>query len=187
PGAPFRAGLLAPLLAPDGEPLRAQLLQLGDGAPLQEHVPVGALGLAGLDLRLGAVDELRVATAAALPQRRDIGLHRERQLTDVALRADVLDDLPLAEGDTLIALERQPVQVGAAQRTFGHVDSPLPGLPGDVRGGDFWVNASDAPRVPHRASRIPFPAPRTRHRRTGGAEGSGLVDHATADRPRVPT
>ena len=59
------ARLLAARLAQQRQALLEQLLQLGDGATLQEHVPVGADVLDLLGLGLGAVDR----SLASLPQR----------------------------------------------------------------------------------------------------------------------
>ncbi len=63
------------------EPLGEDLLQLGDRAPLQEHVPVRAGRLLGLRLLRLAVRAQRLGAAArALPHRRDVGLDRHRDL-----------------------------------------------------------------------------------------------------------
>src|SRR6478609_1312696 len=88
-GGTLARRLLAARLAQQAQPLLEQLLELGDGATLQEHVPVGpnVLGLLGGHLR--AVEELGLVAAAALPDGGHIGLDAERKLDPVPLRTHV--------------------------------------------------------------------------------------------------
>src|SRR5687767_924014 len=66
------------------EALLEDVLQLRDGAALQQHVPVGARGLDLLLLRLRAVDQPGdAAVELALPGDRDLGVDRERNLEAV--------------------------------------------------------------------------------------------------------
>src|SRR5699024_7731619 len=69
-------GLLAARGAQQLQPLLEELLELGDGAPLEQHVPVGARRLDGLELRGVAALEQGVLAAAAFPRGRDLGLDR---------------------------------------------------------------------------------------------------------------
>src|SRR4051794_10939970 len=79
-GAALGRRLLAARLAQERQPLLEQLLELGDGAALQKHVPVGADVLGLLGGRLRSVEELRLVAATALPHRGHVGLNAERQL-----------------------------------------------------------------------------------------------------------
>ena len=68
-GGALAPRLLAAGLAQEHEALLEELLELGDGATLEQHVPVGADVLDLLGLGLGAVDETGLLAAPALPGR----------------------------------------------------------------------------------------------------------------------
>ena len=80
---------LAARLAQEGEALLEELLELGDRATLEQHVPVGADVLDRLGLGLRAPTELGLRAAAALPGVRDVGLDGEGKLDGVPVRAQV--------------------------------------------------------------------------------------------------
>src|SRR5690606_31407655 len=71
--------------------LGEEFLEVRDGAALEQHVPVRP----GLPYRLGrlrtgGVAQQRLLTAAALPERRDVGFRRERQHHGVTVGAVVV-------------------------------------------------------------------------------------------------
>src|SRR3954449_11584056 len=103
------------------EALGEDVLELLDRAPLQEHVPVGAGGLLGLDLGLDPGRGAGLGTAArALPQGRDVGLDRHRHLELVAVGAAVSDLLAGGELDAALVLEALPPESCPSQRALSH-------------------------------------------------------------------
>ena len=94
------ARALAAGLAQEGQALLEELLELGDRATLEQHVPVGADVLDGLGLGLRAPTlQLGLGAAAALPGVRDVGLDGEGELDGVPVRAQVRRDVALAGDD----------------------------------------------------------------------------------------
>ena len=82
-------------------------------------------GLTGFGLGLGATAlELGLLAATALPDGRDLGLDRERELDAVALGAQVGRDLTLARDDVLVRLHAEGAESAAAQAAFCHGVSP---------------------------------------------------------------
>ena len=110
-----RRGFSPRRLAQQRQALLEELLELGDGTTLEEHVPVRALVLDRLRLGLGATAlELRVETAAALPRGRHVGLDGEGELGAVALGADVRGELALTRYDVLVGFHAPRTEVGTA-------------------------------------------------------------------------
>src|SRR5699024_2024522 len=102
------------------EALVEQHLEILLAAALEEHVPVGAHGLAGLRLGLLVVTEHRGGTAAAFPDGGDVGLDREGEDDVVAVGA-VVDGLLARCGEVaLVVLGGEVAQSGASAAAAVH-------------------------------------------------------------------
>src|SRR5690606_10297261 len=96
------------------EPLGEDLLQLRDGAPLEEHVPVGPRRLLGLHLGLDALGAARLGAAlGALPQGGHVGLESHGGLDLVPVGTGVAGLLAGGELDAWLVLEALAAQSGA--------------------------------------------------------------------------
>src|SRR4051794_6510656 len=103
------------------ETLGQDLLEVLDGAALEQHVPVGARGLDLLGGGLGTSDQLgRGAVELALPGVGELGVVSERNREQVAGRAAVLRVLPLDRRRVPLGLVADAAQSAAAQGTLAH-------------------------------------------------------------------
>src|SRR5690606_26451132 len=102
------------------ETLVQKLLQLADGAALEQHVPVGALLLGGLRLGTRRVAEQGLAAAGSLPDRGDVRVSGERDHDDPAVGA-VVDRLDARrELDADLGLQAVGTDLHPSQGTLGH-------------------------------------------------------------------
>src|SRR4029078_8466581 len=109
--------------------LGEDVLQLLDGAALEQHVPVRADRLLGLYLGLDPVDRERLRAAArALPHGRDLGLGGHRDLEPVALRAGVAHLLSSGELDSSLVLEALASETGSSKCALCHGAPPTIGF-----------------------------------------------------------
>src|SRR5690606_22825514 len=95
-------------------------LELLLAAALEEHVPVGAHGLARLLLGLLVVTEHCGLAAAALPDGGDVGLDGEGEDDVVAVGAIVDRLLARCGEDALVGLHGEGAQSGASQAAAVH-------------------------------------------------------------------
>src|SRR5690606_21575526 len=102
------------------EALVEQDLEVLLAAALEQHVPVGAHGLARLLLGLLVVTQHRGLAAAALPHGRDVGLDREGEDDVVAVGAVVDGLLARCGEDALVGLHGEGAQSGASQAAAVH-------------------------------------------------------------------
>src|SRR6478609_1325773 len=94
--------------------LGQDVLELLDRAALEQHVPVGAGRLLGLDLGLDARRRARLSAAArALPERRDLGLDGHGDLELVPVGTQVADLLAGSELDAALVLEALTAESGS--------------------------------------------------------------------------
>ena len=135
------------------QPLGEQFLEVLDGAPLQQHVPVRArTGLTGLRSGFSPCRRSASAPQLALPHRRHLlGLDREGDSRDVPRSGSRRSPLPGSQLDVLVVLVARRPESCASQCALAHVmpssrgDRPRP-VPGIV-----VPNAADGvgvPRVP---------------------------------------
>src|SRR5690242_13535703 len=104
-----------------GETFVQQVLELGDRAPLEQHVPVGARRLDLLLLGLPAIHDLRLAAVqAAFPDRRDLGVVGERHLELVVLRAGVAHGTAGSEVVVAVGLVADRSQPASTKNTVGY-------------------------------------------------------------------
>ena len=124
------SGGAAPPAAEDLQALGQDLLQLGDRAPLQEHVPVRARRLGLLGLRLVTVDDSRHgAVGTAFPGDRDLRVGREGDREPVPTRAQVLSLLARRQLRVAVGLVAHGSEPTTAQRALTHLHQP-PGVCG---------------------------------------------------------
>src|SRR5215471_3655997 len=193
PAAPLRALALAvlavavdPALAADqGEPLRQDLLQVGDGPALAQHVPVAARWLDLLRSRqVRGRGERNSAANPAFPSSGNLRLGGERNAKVMPLRAVKSYLLAWCQVRVTVILIARCPEPGAAQCTFGHNALPprrsaftdinagyadkIPALPSSNRGVTGSVEIR-SPRVPLLAGREDV------------AQGDGLVGHDAVD------
>src|SRR5690606_28789701 len=101
------------------EALVEQVLELLDGAALEQHVPVGALGLGRLGLGLLGVPQEGLLAAAALPDRGDVRVGGEGQDDGVAVGAVVVGLEPRGEVHALVGLHALATDAHTAQGPVG--------------------------------------------------------------------
>jgi hypothetical protein len=98
------------------QPLGQQVLELGDGTPFPEHVPVGTRGLLLFQLRPLTIGTKRFRAApGALPHRRNFGLSCENEAEMVISWTVVADLLPSRELNTCLVLKAFGPETGALQ------------------------------------------------------------------------
>jgi len=119
------------------EPLGQHLFEIGDGAPLHEHVPVGARGLDLLGLRRRSVDQQRRSPVeAALPRGGNLGLLGEGHLEFVAAFAAVGGDVARCGLRAVLGLVTDRAEPTAPQCAVCH------------RGHEFQVPFSEEAEIP---------------------------------------
>ena len=123
------SGALARGAAQQSEALVEQLLEIVEGAPLHEHVPVGTDMAGGRRCRTLVLPAQRLASAAALPQHGDLlRLHREGDPGDVSARALVDGQDSLREIHVGVGLVAGGPQSGTPQCAFGHERLSFPAV-----------------------------------------------------------
>src|SRR5438067_431786 len=106
---------------PVGAEVGDDVLQLRDGAPLEQHVPVGAWRLGLLLLGFAAVDQPRDRTVElAFPGDRDLGVDGEGYLELVAPGAQVLARLPRSQLGVAVGLVADGSEAASAQHALAH-------------------------------------------------------------------
>ena len=109
--------------------LGEHLFEVGDGAPLDQHVPVGTRSLDLLGLRFGQVDRLGGgAVQPAFPGRRQFGVVGERHAELVVALAPESNKLTRRGLRGVFGLVTDGAEAAAPENTIGHCDHSSPRL-----------------------------------------------------------